>query len=115
MTLSQQASPDPAFDGSPLCYTIYLTNSGQITLHTTVTDYLPVQVTPGGVTTWETGALAPGEVWTASLPVTVEVGYLGTLTNTVQAMSVEGASGWSTRTTDVHTRGFLPFVLRSFP
>lgn len=44
-----------------------------------------------GVRSW-TPFIPLGEVWTDSVAVTVEAGHVGSLTNVVQATSVEGAS-----------------------
>jgi uncharacterized repeat protein (TIGR01451 family) len=111
LALNKQAHPAPARPGQPLTYTLTLTNTGDTTLHATVTDTLPLHIltgsTPGGTLlvprgtlTWTTGAILPGGVWTATVVVTVETGYHGLLTNTVEATTPEGASGIFTHTVD---------------
>jgi len=99
LAVTKDAAPDPAPAGAHLTYTIRLTNTGAITFTATVTDILPLHVTPGGVLTWTTGDLSPGSVWTRTVVVTVEVGYVGVLTNVVRAVTAEGATGVYTETT----------------
>jgi uncharacterized repeat protein (TIGR01451 family) len=78
--------------GSQVTYTLYVTNSGSITLTTTITDLLPSQYTPSGSIVWST-SIPPGRAWTQTLPVTLTVGYTGTLTNQLQSTADEGPSG----------------------
>jgi len=92
LSVTKQVSPDPVQAGDMLTYTIYVTNTGTMDLNMTVTDTLPTQVTPSGTQVW-TPFVLPGEVWTATVPVVVQMGYSGTLTNTVEVTSVEGATG----------------------
>ncbi len=110
MTVAKTARPSLARPGSPLTYTIYVTNTGNVTLHATVTDTLPTHivtgrsgggttVTPGGVLTWTPVVIPPSGGWTRTVVVTVEVGYEGILTNVVQVTTEEGATGVYTETT----------------
>jgi hypothetical protein len=93
-----------------LTYTIRVANTGDIDLHATVSDTLPAYIMPGGtlilpggtlsstlimpggVLTWTDIVLAPDEVWTTQFAVTVETGYTGPLTNTVQVTTLEGVT-----------------------
>jgi len=101
LEVSKQADPDPVSAGAQLTYTIYVTNTGNVTLTATVTDVLPGHVTPGGVLTWTPTITAPGGVWRETVTVTVEMSYLGLLTNVVRVTTEEGATGVYTTTTEV--------------
>ena len=43
--ITKHAYPDPVEPGAPLIYTIRVTNTGVVELHTTITDTLPLSVT----------------------------------------------------------------------
>jgi uncharacterized repeat protein (TIGR01451 family) len=79
--------------GESLTYTIRVTNTGNVDLHATISDSLPVHVYPSGTLTWTATIPAPGGVWNETVVVTVDVGYVGPLTNTVQVNTLEGATG----------------------
>jgi uncharacterized repeat protein (TIGR01451 family) len=98
-----------------LTYTIRVTNTGNVDLHTTVTDTLPAQVTPGGVLTWTPVVTAPGGVWTATAVVTVEMGYAGPLTNGVQVSTAEGATGAYTTTSQAQVTPALAVSKEAAP
>lgn len=102
MALSKQAVPDPVQAGGQLTYTLYITNHGLISLTATITDSLPEQVTPGGVLIWPDQTLAPGNVWTQTVIVTVEQGYSGALVNRLEVATIEGATGVYTLTTQAY-------------
>ena len=116
LTVTKQADPDPVQFGSQLTYTLRITNTGHADLHATVTDTLPMHVTPTQVLTWATGIITPGSVWTQQVVVTVEVDYEGTLANFVEVTTDEGATGVYTETsTSVRAYYiYLPLVLRQF-
>ncbi len=110
LAVSKQAEPDPVQTGSPLTYTLRVTNTGTVSLTTTITDELPLHVTPGGSLVWTPPPLLPGEAWTETVLVTVEMGYVGPLTNGVRVSSEEGATGAYTNTatvTDVPVAGLV--------
>jgi uncharacterized repeat protein (TIGR01451 family) len=93
LAITKRASDDPVQSGTQLTYTLYVTNTGTVSLTATITDVLPEQVTPGGLLVWTPAPLWPEEVWTETVVVTVDTGYAGLLTNIVQATTEEGATG----------------------
>jgi thermitase len=96
LIVTQYASPNPVQAGTQLTYTIYVTNTGNVSLTLRITDTLPSHVTPGGIRIWTPALLPPGGVWQEKVAVTVDSVYNGVLTNTVQVTSGEGASGTDT-------------------
>jgi uncharacterized repeat protein (TIGR01451 family) len=113
LRVTKQASSAAVRDGEQLTYTICITNTGSVTLTGLVTDTLPANVTPGGIQTWMLDDLAPGNVWTRPVVVTVTLGYSGILTNSVQVITREGVTG--TNQAIVHVLGYqtyLPLVLK---
>jgi len=109
LSVIKHAEPDPVEAGAPLTYTLCVTNTGNVDLHTTVTDILPAHVTPTGTLTWTPTITAPGGIWAQTVVVTAEMGYTGPLTNVVQITTEEGATGTDTCTiatiTDVPITG----------
>jgi uncharacterized repeat protein (TIGR01451 family) len=101
LEVTKQAHPDQVQAGEPLTYTIRVTNTGSVDLHATITDILPVNVTPGGMHVWTATIPAPSGVWTKRFTVTTEWGYGGTLTNVVQVTTEEAATGTYTHTISV--------------
>jgi uncharacterized repeat protein (TIGR01451 family) len=99
--VAKAATPDPVATGGHLTYTLRLTNTGVVSLTATITDILPSHVTPTGVLTWTPPMILPGDTWTKTVIVTVEMGYVGTLTNVVQVTPEEGAAGAYTNTVHV--------------
>jgi uncharacterized repeat protein (TIGR01451 family) len=114
LAVSKQADRNPALAGGPLTYTIYVTNSGSITLTATITDILPAQVSTTHPTVWSPITIAPGQVWTQTLPVTVETGCIRPLMNKVEVTTQEGVGGAASVTTAVNAYCclFLPVVLK---
>ncbi|HET91233.1 MAG TPA: DUF11 domain-containing protein, partial [Chloroflexi bacterium] len=96
--VSKQVAPDPVDAGGVVHYTIHVTNTGVYTLHTTVVDELPTQLTTVETTTWTPPALGPDDVWSAAFAADVAWGYSGTLTNVVRVTSLEGAADAFTAT-----------------
>jgi uncharacterized repeat protein (TIGR01451 family) len=97
LNVIKQVDPIVVQPGAPLTYTIRITNTGLVTLTTTITDALPDHVSPTGIRTW-TATLTPTAVWMETVVVTVESGYVGPLTNVVRATTDEGAAGVYTHT-----------------
>jgi len=113
LDVTKQADPDPVTPGSPLTYTIRVTNTGNVTLTATITDILPQHVTPTGIQVWTETITAPGGVWTEQFTVTAKIGYSGTLTNVVQVTTDQGATGIYTKTaTVVGYSIYLPVILK---
>jgi uncharacterized repeat protein (TIGR01451 family) len=108
LAVTKQANPDPVQAGSPLTYTIRVTNTGDITLTATITDILPGQVTPACIRTWTPNPIAPHDVWTQHVAVTVKMGYSGTLTNIVQVTTEEGVMSTYTETSTAQAQ--VPFT-----
>lgn len=98
LLVTKQVTPSVVPAGSPVTYTVRVTNTGAVSLTATISDLLPSQVVPTGILTWTPTITAPGGVWVQQFSVTVAVGYSGTLTNVVQVSSQEGASGVFTAT-----------------
>jgi uncharacterized repeat protein (TIGR01451 family) len=99
-----------ALPGRPLTYTLYVTNTGFVDLHATISDTLPPEVTPTGLRTWTAIIPAFGGVWTERIAVTVASDFSGTLTNVVEASSVEGAKGEYTQSVGVGRVYYLPVI-----
>jgi uncharacterized repeat protein (TIGR01451 family) len=106
LIVTKRAKPTPVEAGERLTYTIRVTNTGQVGLHATITDTLPLSVTlaktsgstllpPSGPMeiTWTANITAPDGVWTEQTVVTVDEGYSGPLTNAVQVTTEEGGTG----------------------
>jgi uncharacterized repeat protein (TIGR01451 family) len=101
--------------GDRLTYTLRLTNTGDAHLHAVITDTLPAHVTPTGVLTWTPPVICPGDPWTQTVVVTVEMGYAGPLTNEVEVATREGAAGEASATVYVEPRRiYLPLVFKSW-
>lgn len=115
LAISKQAEPDPVQAGARMTYTIRITNTGNVALHSLVTDTLPAHVIPSGVLTWTPIITASGGVWIVPVVVTVETGYTQPLTNVVQVTSDEEATGIYTHTVSGQKPGFviyLPVIMR---
>jgi uncharacterized repeat protein (TIGR01451 family) len=112
LSVSKQAAPDPVQPGAPLTYTIRVANSGDVTLHATVTDTLPPHVTYAGPLVWTPTITIPGGVWEQTFVVTVEAGYSGVLVNTVQVTTDEGASGVGLAISNGE-RVYLPLITKN--
>jgi uncharacterized repeat protein (TIGR01451 family) len=93
LEVTKHANPSPVQAGAPLTYTIYVTNTGHVTLTTTITDFLPAHISPSGVLTWPPIVLGHDEVWTETVTVTVTSAYTGALTNKVKVTTEEGVGG----------------------
>lgn len=103
LAITKTDSVDPATAGSPLTYTITVTNSGPSTAtNVNVTDNLPtgVSFTSGsasqgtvtnaaGVVTGNLGTLAPGASATMTIIVGVNAATRGTITNTASVVGAE--------------------------
>jgi uncharacterized repeat protein (TIGR01451 family) len=115
LDVAKQADPDPVRAGAPLTYTIFVTNTGNVTLSATITDILPTQVVPTDILTWTTVITAPGGIWSQAVPATVAMWYAGPLTNVVRVTTKEGVSGVYTCTTEAIVQHcYLPLMLRDF-
>ncbi len=99
LIVTKRAAPDPVQAGAILTYTIWVTNTGNVTLTAVVTDILPEHVTPTGPLAWAP-IVSIGETWIQTVPVTVEWGYAGPLTNVVQVTTAEGATETYTKTSE---------------
>ncbi|MCX7681277.1 MAG: right-handed parallel beta-helix repeat-containing protein [Anaerolineae bacterium] len=98
VSLVKRAYPDPVEAGGVITYTILVTNTGNTDLRLTITDTLPAQVTTTQPLVWRPVVAAPGGTWRTQFTATVSWSYSGTLTNTVRAVSAEGAAALHTMT-----------------
>ncbi len=113
LALEKLAYPSPAQAGMPLTYTIILTNTGNMSLHATITDTLPAQVTPGGMLVWNPPPIGVTETWSKTIAVTVNAGYIGSFTNQVLVTTAEGPSGSAEVTVStVGAEIYLPVILK---
>jgi uncharacterized repeat protein (TIGR01451 family) len=127
LTVTKRADPCQVEPGGRLTYTLRVTNTGNVDLHATITDTLPVSVTlneasggtvflPGGAVgvIWTAGISVSSSVWTERVVVTVDENYVGSLINVVKVTTVEGARGIYTEAS-AFVRGhpvYLPLMLR---
>lgn len=104
LLVSKNASAEVVPPGTPITYSLAVTNTGNITLTATITDILPANISSVGIpqgspdlspgqVVWTPVILAPTEIWTSSVMVTPTMAYAGPLTNTVYVSTHEGASG----------------------
>lgn len=101
LQLHSVPSGDPVTAGQPITYTLYVTNTGNVTLNATISDILPEQVTPNQLKQWVT-TIEPNTSWSEQVTSTVKAGYVGPLTNTLTVVTKEG--GQATHTTLIQTR-----------
>jgi uncharacterized repeat protein (TIGR01451 family) len=126
LEVTKQAEPDPVQAGERLTYTIRIINTGNVDLHATITDTLPISVTlgetsggtlvlPGGMVgiTWTAEITAPDGVWMETVVATVEDGYAGPLINRVEVTTEEGSTGKAIVIVKAY-KVYLPLVLRSY-
>ena len=114
LKVGQQAASDLVQAGSQLTYTLRVTNTGNVDLHAIITDTVPTHVTPSGILTWTSTITAPGGIWARQFAVTVDTGYTGRLTNTVQVTTEEGPFGLDSIAVNIAGYSiYLPVVLRS--
>jgi hypothetical protein len=116
LSVTKQASPNPLQSGAQLTYTLYVTNNTNVTLTATITDILPIHVTPTGILTWTPTITAPGGAWMQQVIVTVETHYVGPLTNKVQFTTGEGAAMGTASVTVCanYCIIYLPTIYKSF-
>jgi uncharacterized repeat protein (TIGR01451 family) len=127
LSIIKQATPDLVQPGDQLTYTISVANTGNVDLHATITDTLPVSVTLGGTSggtvilpngrtaiVWTAVITAPGGLWTGMIVVTVDEGQQGPLTNQVEVTTEEGAAGKAIAIVNAR-KVYLPLVLRNSP
>ncbi len=91
LELSKRASPPQPQVGERLTYTIYLTNTGGVTLTADIYDILPQEVDlidPSS--TWLEQEIAPYTVWITDVVVQIKLGYAGDLVNKVRVITDEG-------------------------
>ncbi len=102
LVISKSDNPDPVIAGTPLTYTIIVTNNGpSFATNLLITDTLPASVTVGVPTTSQGGCVvAPGNLVictpgtlglnntvTLTIPVTTTTGLSGSLVNTATTTS----------------------------
>ncbi len=114
LSVVKSASPDPVEAGASITYTIYLTNTGDFTLHAAVVDKLPEQLTTTQALIWTPTILA-GEVWSTSFAAQVAWSYSGILTNVVQVTTLEGAYGAYTHTAHARVTPAVTVAKLAYP
>jgi uncharacterized repeat protein (TIGR01451 family) len=125
LVVTKQAEPDPVEPGAQLTYTIRVTNTGNATLHATITDTLPISVTidatsgntvilPGGSQeiTWTAVITAPHGAWTEMVVVTVGEDCERPLVNAVEVTTEEGVAGNASVAVNLY-KVYMPLILRS--
>ena len=115
LSASIRAIPEVVHSGDWLTYTLRVTNSGDMDLHTVITDILPERATPGGWLTWSPVITWPGGVWTKQVPVKIDASYKGTMSDVLRIASAEGATGVYTLTTTVEGVPGLSAGLQASP
>jgi uncharacterized repeat protein (TIGR01451 family) len=115
LAVSKTAEPSPVQDGSPLTYTLRVTNTSMAALTATVTDILPSQVSPSDVLVWE-ASIPPASAWEEQVVVTVQTGYTGPLVNKVKVTSEEGTSSSESNVVCANVcKFYLPLILKFYP
>ena len=134
MALTLHAAPTPVPQGRPFTYTLRITNTGGVDLHATVTDTLPAPLftadhiagtvrLPGGKLVWHPIIEANGGGWSQQITLTatcsppsstLQMSYLGPITNVVAATTLEGPSTLLTHTTHSVVRNYLPLIMRNY-
>jgi len=118
LIVTKQVEPDPVQAGERLTYTIRVVNTSDVNLNAAITDTLPISTTsvfPGGTATWAPVITAPGGVWMETVVVTVDLGYVGPLTNVVEVTTLEGAEGGYSVVVGAGWYLYMPLVLRTLP
>lgn len=112
LVVTKRASLGLVRPGERLSYTLCVTNTTPVALTAVITDDLPHYVTPAGPLTWSAIAIEPGDAWVRTVPVTVEIGYTGFLTNALWVTTDKGPEGAYTEISLAGYAVYLPFVLR---
>jgi PKD repeat protein len=98
LTGSLSLNPDPVGAGQAVMASVRVTNTGVITLHATLTATLSPHLIPNAPFTW-TAVITPNTTWTQVFTATIEPGYRGSVTSTIEATTLEGPAGVFTATT----------------
>jgi len=118
LSVVKEASPTPPRAGEQLIYVIRITNYGGVTYTATITDILPAHaIYNDGTVTWisQTILPEPEHPWIGYITVTVEAGYSGFLTNTVEVVGIyedERETG-AARHVTASFAIYLPLALRA--
>jgi uncharacterized repeat protein (TIGR01451 family) len=118
LIVTKQVEPDPVQAGERLTYTIRVVNTSDVNLNAAITDTLPISTTSaftGGTATWTAVITEPGGVWMETVVVTVDLGYVGRLTNVVEVTTLEGAAGSDSVVARAGWYLYLPLILRTTP
>ncbi len=112
LQISKDVEPARLQRGQVVTYTLRVTNTGNINLHTAITDVLPAEIETTDPLSWTPVISAHGGVWTGQVVGTVSPTATGEVANVVRVTSTEGASGIFTRTANSGVRLFLPVLVR---
>ena len=113
LEVTKLAGSDIVSVGGQLTYTIYVTNTGNVTLMTTITDILPAQVTTTNTLTYTT-LITPGHTWTEQIVVTVNKDACPLINNVVVTVS-ENPTEIYTTVAIIPCLVYLPFVTSTNP
>lgn len=112
VVVCKRVDPTQVEPGESLTYTIIVTNTSGVVLTAAITDYLPDHVDPSGVLSWTLVGIPSRAAWMGQFTVTLEAGYAGLVTNSVQVSTSEGLTGTARVVSGVWRTVYLPLVLR---
>jgi len=111
VAISKVADPPVVRGGGTISYTIYVTNTGALTLTLHITDDLPAEVSPNAQQTWGPITLLPDEGWNTVLTVTADTTDVPLYpANVVYAVADEGVRDVFTETSVIMPENTPPYA-----